>query len=146
MNKKLQLGRAGLRTARRHPRGTVRVSVFAVRHWRSIVTAAALLRRTSGALRHSKVVADPSVNAESRRALHELARAARRARRIGITRAVGDERVGRRLSRASRHATKAVAAARQPRHRGHTTMRKAAAVLTLGLVGATVYHRRLPSE
>jgi hypothetical protein len=71
---------------------------------------------------------DRKVGVESRRAAKDASRAARRAKRVGVAKALTDKRVARDLRRATQHASKAASlAVAQRRRRVRTT-----AVLVVG--------------
>ncbi len=130
----------GLRAIRKHPEQARRMSLFAVRHWRVLAAAVAAWRRfDKSTLRARDVLADPAVNAETAAALSELSAAAKRVRKIGLSRAVHDAQVGDRLARASGHARRAAGAAAHPHRRRHRTRRTLLTSLSLGLAGATAY-------
>ncbi len=81
---------------------------------------------------------DPHVQAHTRALLSELTGASRRARKIGLTKAFDDQLVAKRLSRASRHASKALDAARGRRRR-NVWWRTLAVTGAAGLTAASAY-------
>ncbi len=137
MDKRLR--RAGWRELRHHPREALRLSLLARRHWRGVAETVEIGRRTSALAGMVKqALGDARVHAEARASAFELAQAARRAHRIGMTRALDDRQLARRLSRASGHAARALEAARRPR-RPHHLRRAAALTAAGGVVGAASY-------
>jgi hypothetical protein len=62
-----------------------------------------------------RVATDQNVHAELQRAIVDASHAARRAQRVGPTKALSDKRLARQLRRASRHASKAATLAVHPR-------------------------------
>jgi hypothetical protein len=126
---------------RRHPRGTLRVSLFAIRYWRTALAAAELSRNVRDLVRETgESRSERIVTAETKLALIELARAFSRARRLGLSEARTDHRVAKHLSRASSHALKAAAVPpKRRRRRQRSVVRTAASGIGVALVGATVY-------
>jgi hypothetical protein len=82
-----------------------------------------------------RVATDQTVRAEMQRAIADASHAARRAQRVGPTRALSDKHLARQLRRASRHASKAATLAVHPRR---NRVRRAAFMLvgSGALVGA----------
>jgi hypothetical protein len=133
-----RIGVVGLRTIRRHPRGVLRASLFAGRHWRGvagIVGAVVPVKRRAQRAAHA--VANPKARTEARLAVTELADATRRARRLGMAGALEDKRLAAQLRRVSRHASNAVAAGRQPRRR--PVARASAVTVGVGALCAAGY-------
>ncbi len=75
-----------------------------------------------------RAAVDPKVHTETRRARRDALHAAKRIRRVGVTRAVTDKHVARDLRRASHHASRAAHFAVRP-----------ARTKTVTLLGAGVF-------
>jgi hypothetical protein len=84
-----------------------------------------------------RAATDSKVQGETRRAAESASKAARRVRRVGVTRALSDRRVAREVRRSTHHVSRAANLALHPRksHRG----RNAAIVAASALVGGTAY-------
>ena len=135
---KKRIGALGLRTVRRHPRAVLRAIVFASRHQRRVGRIARggwqVRRRARDA---AQIATDANARAETRLAVSELARAARRVRNLGVAGALEDRRFAEQLHRVSRHASNAVAVGR-PRQR-RPAARAAAIAVGVGAVSGAVY-------
>ena len=111
----------GTRMARRHPRKTLQLSVFAIRRRKAILMVVNSARRATELGSTVKQAAgDRKVQSETSAAMSSLMLAGKRARQVGVAHAPGDKKVAVQLHRAGRHASKALVAARRPRH-GHRT-------------------------
>lgn len=137
MNK--QIRKVGLRAARRHPRGAMRLLLFAGRHWKGLALMIKASRRASRLTRKVKqTAANPKVHAELKLSVSNVVQAAQRARKVGVTNVLDDKRVAQQLRQASRHASSAVAAARHTRPR-HFVARAMAMTVGAGVVGGLAY-------
>ena len=141
------LTRYATRMAVRHPRRAVKLGLLTTAVLRST-------RKDRGRGRYLIVVAEPMkraatdrrVHRESRRAGSDAAAAFRRVGEVGVVEAMNDRRVARKLSRATRHASKAVVFSVAPpaQHR-----KRNAALVALGVGGITagvLAARRSPSS
>jgi hypothetical protein len=124
--------RFGTKQAVRHPRLAMRLSAMALRYRGAIATASNMSREGS------RVAANPKIRAETRLALLSLVRARTRAQKIGLEAASSDRRVTAELSRATRHAGKALKIARRSRRR-HRAVRKTTVVVGAGALGGATY-------
>ena len=84
-----------------------------------------------------RVATDQNVRAEMQRAIADASHAARRAQRVGPTRALSDKRLARELRRATRHASKAATLAVHPRR--NRTRRAAFVLVGSGAVVGAAY-------
>jgi len=136
MNRQLTTLRLG--AARRQPRRIVRVG---------LIGSSLNLRQSHGRRRAARlglpakrVATDPKVHAETRRAMADALRAARRARQVGAAQALTDKRVARKIRDATRHASRAARRAVQPpRHRVRNTT---IAVVGAGMLAGAAYEGR----
>jgi hypothetical protein len=139
MNAKVKVLDAGARMARRHPRKAVKVSVFAVRQRRAILMVVNATRRATEVGSSIKQAAgDRKVQSETSAAMSSLLLAGKRARQVGVASAPGDKQVAAQLHRAGRHASKALIAARRPRHT-HRVVRTTTIVTGAGALGGAAY-------
>jgi hypothetical protein len=86
-----------------------------------------------------QVVANPTVQRESRLAVSFLSRAIRRARDVGATNVLGDKRLAGHLRNASDHGSKALTAARHPHARNTFRAKLVSLVAGVGALGGVVY-------
>ena len=129
----------GTRMARRHPRKTLQLSMFAIRRRRAIVIVVNSARRATELGSAVKQAAgDRKVQSETSAAMSSLVLAGKRARQVGVAHAPGDKKVAVQLHRAGRHASKALVAARRPR-RGHRVVRTTTIVTGAGALGGAAY-------
>jgi hypothetical protein len=139
MNAKVKVIEAGTRMAGRHPRKAVKLSVFAVKRRRAILLVVDATRRATAVGSTIKQAAgDRKVQSETSSAVSSLVLAGKRARQVGVANAPGDKQVAVQLHRAGRHATKALTAARRPRH-GHRVVRTTTIVTGAGALGGAAY-------
>lgn len=82
---------------------------------------------------------DPRFQTETRAVLTDLTGASRRVREIGLTNAIGDKVVAKELSRASRHASNALGAARDHRRRRNMWWRALAVTGGVALTVGSAY-------
>jgi hypothetical protein len=130
---------AGTRIAARHPKRTLKVSVLAIRRRRAILMVVNGTRAAAKAGSTVKQAAgDRKVKSETSAAVSSLMLAGKRARRVGVANAPADKQVAAQLHRAGRHASKALIAARRPRHR-HPVLRTTTIVTGAGAVGGAAY-------
>jgi hypothetical protein len=130
---------AGSRTAARHPRKTMQISLVAIKHRRAILVLTKATRRAAqlgGTVKQA--AANPKVQAEASSAVSSLVRAGKRARRVGAAKAPTDKQVASQLREAGRHASKAMTAATQRRRRGRV-VRTTTIVTGAGALGGAAY-------
>jgi hypothetical protein len=137
MNELIRKG--GLRMVRQHPRDVLRISLSAGRHWKGVARTIETTRRASrltGTVKQT--VANPKVQAEAKLAVSDFLRAAQRARKVGLAKALEDKQLVDQLQQASSHASKAVAVASSQRRRHFIP---GATLITVGggLLGGAVY-------
>jgi hypothetical protein len=139
MNAKVKVLDAGARMARRHPRKTLKLSVFAVRQRRAILMVVNATRRATEVGSSIKQAAgDRKVQSETSAAVSSLVLASKRARQVGVASAPSDKKVAAQLNRAGRHASKAIMAARRPRRRNRVA-RTTTIVTGAGALGGAAY-------
>jgi hypothetical protein len=130
---------AGTRMAGRHPKKTLKLSVFAIRRRRAILMVVNGTRHAAKVGSTVKNAAsDRKVQSETSAAVSSLMLAGKRARLVGVTKAADDKQVATQLQRAGRHASKALTAARRPRH-GHRVVRTTTIVTGAGALGGAAY-------
>jgi hypothetical protein len=130
---------AGTRTVRRHPGKALRLSLFAIKRRRAILMVIDTTRRAAHVGATVKQAAsNPRVQTETSSAISSLARASRRAQRVGVAKAPNDKQVAAQLRRAGRHASKAMEAATHPRRR-HPVLRTTTIVTGAGALGGAAY-------
>jgi hypothetical protein len=139
MNAKAKVIGVGARTVRRHPGKAVRLSVFAIKQRRAVLMLVSATRRAAEVGSTVKEAAgNKKVQSEASSAVSSLMLAGKRARRVGVTHAPGDKQVALQLQRAGRHASKAMTAARRPKHK-RPVVRTATFVTGAGALGGAAY-------
>lgn len=125
---------APVRKATRGRFDALTLAVLAVSQCRGIAKS---VERGLGEARH--IIGDPRARNETKAMLSELTSASRRARELGLTKALNDKFVARHVSRASRHASNALDPARVRRRRRPASWRPAAMTFGAGLVAGSAH-------
>lgn len=99
--------------------------------------AAALKDQTADAAR--RIASDRKVHAETQRAIISAVLAARRARRIGMSRAASDRRVSRHIRHATKHASRAATLVVHPPRRGRFKKVATVIVVSGGVIAGVAY-------
>jgi hypothetical protein len=131
---KRQLPPAASRRERLGRFDTLKLVVLLAVRWRRIARSV-----EEGLSDARNVLGDSLVQAESKASLTELVGASRRAREVGLPSAFEDKLVARRLSRAARHASTALDAARGRRRRRHAWRRVFAVTVGVGVMAGSAY-------
>ena len=128
----------GLWALRRHPHELLGASVFAARHRAAVVRTVGIGRQAAQLTRLSRrTLADPNVQTEARLAVSELSQVVRRARKLGMARALEDKQTIKHARQGFSHVSNAVTAATATR-RKHSIRRPFAITLGSGaLLGAS---------
>jgi hypothetical protein len=139
MNAKAKLISTGARTVRRHPGKAVQLSVFAIKKRRAVLMLVNTTRRATEVGSEIKQAAgNRKVQSEASSAVSSLMLAGKRARRVGVTNATADKQVALQLRRAGLHASRAMTAARRPKHK-RPVVRTATIVTGAGALGGAAY-------
>jgi hypothetical protein len=131
---KARMAKVAVKTARRHPKATVKGARFVVRHRKGLMQTARVSRKArQGSQLFIARASDPGFRDEIGAAVSTLGAAARRARKMGATGAVEDRRVRELVRQAASHLTTAVR--EEPKPRSH----KVRNLAFLGALAGGVY-------
>jgi hypothetical protein len=128
----------GARLVRRHPRRAVSMGLITVSALRSINAADARRRARHLAKPAKRAASDRKVHAETRQAKADALHAARRVQRIGVTSALTDKRVARKLRHATHHASRAASLSISSPRR-HPFRNTTIAVVAAGTLAGAAY-------
>ena len=137
-----RIARYRLRALIRHPRRAVRLVLLASSLFATVRVGEA--RAWAGSLQTTarRAVSDADVRAEAGRARTHASRSARRAQRLGVQRALTDQRVARDLRHVALHASRATSLAVRPR-RSHRIRTAAIVVGGTGVIAGIVWGKRM---